>query len=221
MTTLLRLAAIGMVSATAGASTGAEPSSAGSDDYRALFTGKDLKGWEGVRSVWKVEEDMIVGETKGLKNNEFLATTRSFGDFDLKLRFRLRDGKGNSGIQFRSERIPNHHEMIGYQADIGQDYWGCLYDESRRRKVLVRPPEKLAKVLKKTGWNDYRIRCVGPRVEMFLNGLKVVDYVEPDPEIPRTGKVALQVHSAKHPIRVEFKDIRIRELDRKPSARKK
>ena len=39
-------------------------------------------------------------------------------------------------MQFRTKRIPKHHEVIGYQADIGQGYWGALYDESRRNKVL-------------------------------------------------------------------------------------
>ena len=35
--------------------------------------------------------------------------------------------------------IPDHHEVIGYQADMGGKYWGALYDESRRRKVLAGP----------------------------------------------------------------------------------
>ena len=46
------------------------------------------------------------------------------------------DGKGNSGVQFRSVRVPGH-EMSGYQADIGDGYWGSLYDESSRNKTLV------------------------------------------------------------------------------------
>ena len=50
-------------------------------------------------------------------------------------------------------------EMIGYQADMGQNYWGCLYDESRRKKVLTGPtPEVIQKTVKQEDWNDYRIR---------------------------------------------------------------
>ena len=64
------------------------------------------------------------------------------------------DGKGNSGVQFRSVRIP-HHEMSGYQADIGENYWGSLYDESRRNKVLVPGSEVALKALNKTDWNHY------------------------------------------------------------------
>ena len=50
----------------------------------------------------------------------------------MRLKFKA-IGKGvNGGIQIRSRRIPNHHEMIGYQADIADGYWGALYDELRR-----------------------------------------------------------------------------------------
>lgn len=182
------------------------------EGFRSLFNGKDLSGWDGNESVWRVENGVIVGQTKGLANNEFLATKSSFGDFELRVTFRLLDGVGNSGIQFRSERIPNHHEMIGYQADVGEQYWGCLYDESRRRKVLVYPPEELKAKLKTDGWNTYVIRCKSNHIEMFLNDLKVVDYVEKDADIPQSGRIALQVHSSKVPIRVDFKDIFLSEL---------
>ena len=74
----------------------------------------------------------------------------SYGDFILKLTFRLVGGEGNSGVQFRSVRVPGH-EMSGYQADIGQDYWGCLYDESRRNRVLVQASPKALEALNKTG----------------------------------------------------------------------
>lgn len=180
--------------------------------FRPLFNGKDLTGWNGNLQVWSVENGVIVGQSQGLPNNEFLATNDSFDDFELRVTFRLKDGVGNSGIQFRSQRIPNHHEMIGYQADVGEQYWGCLYDESRRRKVLAHPPAEFVAGLKKADWNTYTIRCSGRHIAMFLNGEKVVDYEEPDRNIEQSGVIALQVHSSKMPIRVEFKDILIRPL---------
>ena len=101
-----------------------------------LINGKDLTGWEGNTQLWSVRDGMLVGHSPGLNHNEFLATTRPYGDFVLSLDFRMIDGKGNSGVQFRSVRMPGT-EMSGYQADIGEGYWGSLYDESRRNKVLV------------------------------------------------------------------------------------
>ncbi|MEZ6046219.1 MAG: DUF1080 domain-containing protein [Planctomycetaceae bacterium] len=152
-----------------------------------------------------------MGETTGLKNN-FLATTKRFENFELRLQFRLREGVGNSGIQFRSERIPDDHEMIGYQADIGESYWGCLYDESRRRKILAQAPEELTGKIDKNDWIDYTIRADGDQITLSMNGLETVRYTESDPEIPRDGLIAVQVHSG-GPLKVEFRHIRIKVLD--------
>ena len=91
--------------------------------------------------------------------------------------------KANGGVQFRTKRIPKHHEVSGYQADIGQEYWGALYDESRRNKVLAGPKaEDLPKIVKPDDWNEYRIRAEGPHIQLWLNGTKTVDYTEDGPE---------------------------------------
>ena len=89
------------------------------------------------------------------------------------------DGKGNSGVQFRSVRIP-HHEMSGYQADIGEGYWGSLYDESRRNKVLVPAREEALKALNKTDWNHYVVSAAGDKIVLSINGKRSVEYHEPD-----------------------------------------
>ena len=177
--------------------------------FTPLFNGKDLAGWEGDRTLWLVENGMIVGRSAGIKHNDFLSATRTFGDFELRLSFHLVGGNGNSGIQFRSKKIPDH--VSGYQADIGQKYWGCLYDEARRNKVLVQAPAALETVLKKDGWNDYVIRAQGDQVQLWVNGLKTVEYYETDPAIERTGIIALQIHSG-GPLEVRFKNLRIKEL---------
>lgn len=179
--------------------------------FVALFNGRDLQGWKGDEKVWRVVDGVIVGAGQ-LANNEFLAFHEEFGDFELRLMFRLKDGHGNSGVQIRSQRIPNHHEMIGYQADIGENYWGCLYDESRRRKVLAGPPADWTAKLNKGDWHEYRIHCEGPRVRLFIDGEPTVDYTEADEAIPRAGLIALQVHSSKTPIQIEFRDIFLRKL---------
>ena len=43
-------------------------------------------------------------------------------------------------------------------------------------------------------WNDYRIRCRGRRIELWINGHRTVDYTESDPSIPQHGIIALQIH---------------------------
>src|SRR5687767_1873962 len=108
--------------------------------FKSLFNGKDLSGWNGNTELWKVENGAIVAESPKQAKNEFLVTDKSYRDFVFKASFKLKDGYGNSGIQFRSIRRPGDTEMIGYQADMGApDWWGSLYDESRRNKVLMGP----------------------------------------------------------------------------------
>lgn len=180
-----------------------------------LFDGKSLKGWEGNLDMFRVEDGAIVAGTlkEAIPRNEFLCTTKEYSDFELRLKVKLLgDPKtANAGIQIRSRRIPDHHEMIGYQADMGQHYWGCLYDESRRGKILAAPdPEELARVLKPNGWNDYVIRCVGKRVQLWINGYQTVDYTEPDDSIEQTGVIGLQIHSGP-PSEAWYKDIVVEE----------
>lgn len=178
----------------------------------ALFNDKDLTGWEGKLDYWSVKDQVILGNSPGLKENYFLATTEQYGDFELRFEVKLHDNAANSGVQFRSQRIPDSTEMIGYQADIGQGYWGALYDESRRRKILAAPdPELIKKTLKPGDWNEYVVRAVGKHITLSINGVNTVDYLEPDDGIARTGHIALQVHSGK-PFQVEFRKITIKKL---------
>ena len=118
-----------------------------------------------------------------IARNEFLCTTRTYGDFELRLKVKLLGGdNANAGIQFRTKRIPNHHEVTGYQADMGVGWWGALYDESRRNKVLTGPDQaKMKGVVKAGEWNDYVIRAEGKRIQLWINGFQTVDYTEEDP----------------------------------------
>ena len=184
--------------------------------FRPLFDGKSLDGWQGDKTNWKVENGMLVGDSPGLDHNEFLvAPGGNYENFVLRFSFRLKDGKGNSGVQFRSERIPGT-EMSGYQADIGENYWGSLYDESRRKKTLVQASDRALNAIHKDGWNHYVIRALGPHITMTLNGVTSVNYTEDDPDIARSGKIAVQIHGGA-PMRIEFKNIDIQVLP-SPSA---
>jgi hypothetical protein len=183
-----------------------------------LFDGKTFKGWDGdTKSTWRIQDGALVGGslTTQVPRNDFLTTTRSFGDFVLRLKFKLVGTEGfiNGGVQFRSRRLEKPaHEMIGYQADLGPSYWGSLYDESRRNKTLVAPPEALIKEILKAGdWNDYEIRAEGPRIRLAINGRQTVDYTEADAAIPRDGLIGLQVHGGGK-VETWYKDITIQEL---------
>lgn len=192
------------------------PSSDTADDnqgFRPLFDGATFDGWEGNLEIFRIEEGAIVAGTLAapIAHNEFLCTRDRYGDFELRLKFKLLGEKTNAGVQFRSERVPNHFEVAGYQADLGADWWGSLYDESRRRTTLVKGDAEAIAHVKPGEWNEYRIRAVGPHIELWINGQKTVDYTEPDDAIARSGIIALQIHKGP-PAEAWYKDIEIREI---------
>ena len=192
----------------------------------SLFNGT-FEGWEGdTKDTWRIEDGAIVAGSmeKAAPRNEFLTTVTRFSDFELRLKFKTTGTKKiNCGIQFRSERLSHRfpskaddaHEVIGYQADIGENVHGFLYDESRRRKFLVAPnKEVIAKVtanIPEDGWQSYRIRAVGNRIQLWLNDVLTVDYTEEDQSIWKKGVIGLQIHGQMVGT-VAYKDIFITDL---------
>jgi hypothetical protein len=182
--------------------------------WQTLFDGHSLDGWEGDAKSFRIEDGAIVGGSlkEKVPRNEFLCSRKQYGNFELKLKFKLLGDRTNAGVQIRSKRIPDHHEMIGYQADLGAGYWGALYDESRRKKILAKPdPAAAGEILLIGDWNEYRIRCQGQRIQLWINGYQTVDYSEPDTSIPQSGNIALQIHGGP-PGEAWYKDITLREL---------
>ncbi|WP_235934765.1 DUF5722 domain-containing protein [Candidatus Laterigemmans baculatus] len=186
--------------------------------FKPLFDGSSLSGWNGDPAWFRVEEQAIVAGSleKPIPHNVFLCTDESFEDFELRLEVKLVGPGENAGVQFRTERIAGSHEVSGYQADMGsaggRPVWGSLYDESRRRKMLVEAdPEVVRDILRKDDWNRLRIRCEGPRIQIWLNDRQTVDYREADEAIARRGVIALQIHGGP-PAEASYRNIRLKEL---------
>jgi hypothetical protein len=183
-----------------------------------LSDGKTFQGWTGdTNKTWRVEDGAFVGGslTKTVPRNEFLRTERQYTNFILKVKFKLAGTNGfiNGGVQIRSQpaqKPPN--EMVGYQCDLGEGWWGALYDESRRNKVLVKPEaDAVKKAIKPNDWNEYLIRANGKRIQTAINGVNMIDYTEPDDSIPQFGFIGLQVHGG-GAAEASYKDITIQEL---------
>lgn len=186
--------------------------SPGPDGWIPLFNGKDLKGWYGDPKVWRVKEGYISGMTEKQGYNTFLIFNHPFADFILEAKFILVNKKGNSGIQIRSKvHDPAKWIVGGYQPDIGEGWWGSLYEE-RGRGVLVKAPKETGQRVKGDDWNQVVITAQGPRIQMVLNGETTFDYEEKDEKKgAREGIIALQYH-APGGFEIRFKDIRIKIL---------
>ena len=101
-----------------------------------------------------------------------------------------------------------------YQADLCDGGWGRLWEEGGRCFLAGPPQEEAAKPVKHEAWNDYRIRCQGNHVQLWINGRPTADYRELTPTITRTGIIGLQIHAGL-PGEAWYKDLVIRELPEK------
>ena len=190
------------------------------DDDTANFLKPD--NWEGRDDIWKIEKGTVIGETKeDPKYNTFFCSKKKYSDFELSCKVLLKDGVGNSGFQIRSTlRDPKKFVVAGPQVDIGKGYWGSLYGEGVGGLMKASDPKTIAKVVKETEFNDYYILAKGTRITIKINGETMVDQDFPklpgkdDKDAPKDGIIAFQAHAGYPSMRVEFKDIKFKDLSK-------
>lgn len=178
------------------------------DGFQPLFNGKNLDGWDGDPRLWSVRDGMIVGHTEGvsLNDNSFLISRKPYANFILRVEMKLRNH--NSGIQFRSEALPNW-VVRGYQADAGEDnYWGNIYEEKGRGTLVDGWKGKGEKAVKLKDWNAYEILCDGDHIRLTLNGVVTADLHDSK---RLEGILAFQLHRGP-PMEVYFRNVRIKIL---------
>ncbi len=180
------------------------PMLATKDNVSAIFNGKDLSGWSGREGLWSVENGELVGRTDGLSRNEWIVSDLSADDFHLTLEVKLIDNAGNSGVQFRSHA--KEGEVSGYQADVGQGWWGKLYEEHGRALLWKKSGDEHVNV---GDWNTYEIIAERNHIRTFINGQPCVDM--DDPEGAVRGVIAFQLHSGGK-TEVRFRNIRLEVL---------
>lgn len=207
-----------------------------SDEPERLFNGKDLTGWSGDPAVWSVEDGAITGRTTDqtkLQDNTFLIWAGGeLDDFQLKLKFLIRDG--NSGIQYRSQVTNKEKWRVGgYQADIDStnQYTGILYDElgrgilaNRGERMLIATDGEhlvtsfdtaaaLENAIRNRQWNDYTIVARGPVLQHIINGQLMSETVDQQTDAREaSGVLALQVHAGP-PMEVQFRNLELTRLD--------
>ena len=181
------------------------PMLATAENASTFFNGSDLSGWTGRDGLWSVEDGELIGHTDGLQRNEWIVNELAVENFRLAVEVKLVDNKGNSGIQFRSRA--HDGEVSGYQADIGEGWWGKLYEE-HGRGLLWKPSGE--QHVKPGDWNTYEVVALGDRIRTYINGNLCVDLV--DPKGASRGIIAFQLHSG-GPTEVRFRNLKLEVFD--------
>ena len=141
-----------------------------------LVNGKTLDGWKAEPEFWKVEENGdLHGHTPGTQEHHYAYTEKNYDDFELHADVKLIGN--NSGICIRIAPT-NYDNVPGYQVDMGDGYWGCLWDERGRGMVVQYPKEEAAKLVNREDWNHYYVRAEGHHLQAWLNGVKTIDAID-------------------------------------------
>jgi hypothetical protein len=195
------------------------------EDWKPLFNGKDLKGWEQLngKAKYEVVDGAIVGTTVPDEPNSFLTTKEKYGDFILELEL-LVDETMNSGIQIRSESKADYQNgrVHGYQVEVdpsARAWSGGLYDEARRGWLYpLELNPKAQQAFKHKQWNKYRIEAIGNSIRTWVNGVPTANVLD---AMTPSGFIALQVHGIygdmKPGLQIKWKNISIQTQHLKPS----
>ena len=171
--------------------------------WRSLFNGRSLKGWTVYGSErFDVESGTIIGRSGPKKSEGYLLTDESFTDFRVKGQFKML-GEGNFGLFYRSKitlREEDGYPVIaGVQGEVDPKFPGPSgwHYESYRRGWLHENPQPAsmrAYAAPPNEWGEIEIRAVGNRTTSWVNGIRIVDFYDDNPQV-FDGGFALQLHA--------------------------
>ena len=163
------------------------------DGWRLLFDGSTTAGWRNAHAEsfpdkgWEVRDgELVVLESGGgeAAHGGDIVTVDEYGDFELKVDFKLSEG-ANSGIKyFVTEKVgtPGRGSAIGLEYQLldddrhpdakmgidGNRTVGSLYD------LIAAPANRPIRPIGE--WNTARIVSNGRKVEHWLNGTKLLEF---------------------------------------------
>jgi hypothetical protein len=143
----------------------------------------------------------------------FWYAAKEYGDFTLELDFMCSDEATNSGVFVRVPGVPTSDDYIFHSFEIqindagdGIHQTGAIYDAEAPSRLASNPPGE---------WNHFKITFQGNRIQVELNGTRVVDWqAEPRGKVADfagRGFIGLQNHDDRSP--VYFRNIYVKELD--------
>lgn len=169
-----------------------------------LFDGKTMFGWKpnNEENNWQIT-DGVVHADKGEQG--LLVTSTEFADYELRCDFRLEKG-GNSGIFLRTLFKPKDPVTDCYELNMCDSHskfpTGSLVG-------LVKPDRV---VMGEEAWHTYRVVALGNRLEVEIDGERILSYADPRPEARRRGFIGLQKNVGK----AEYRNVFLKPLSSVP-----
>jgi 3-keto-disaccharide hydrolase len=186
-----------------------------------LLEGGTLDAWIVPPAHWHFEGGSIIGDTGGqtLGAPEWIYTKQRFSDFEFTCELRLTgDGGRNTGIYFRADTVrirDRYTAPSGYEFDAapGGNLWASVGDWYVRPQLRVYADQAIIEeIVEPNGWNRMTLRARGDRLEYWVNGTKVMDYRDTDPNGSRDGLIGFQIHNGSV-MKIEYRNIRVLPLE--------
>ena len=193
-----------------------------SADWISLFDDKSLDGWKPNEhaDTFKVVDGQIVAH--GDRTHLFYVgpvRNADFKNFELSADVMTRPG-ANSGIYFHTAYQPSGWPAAGFEVQVANTHEGANgYKERKKTGSLYAVRNVYKQLVNDNEWFRMNILVRGKQVQIRLNNMLVVDYVEPDPpfradlnfqRVINHGTFALQGHDPGST--TYFKNIRVRPL---------
>ena len=209
-------------------------------EAKILFDGSNLKAWDYPEGAWVIDADgsltCLMQEvtvkkdgTKRIRGRGYIWTKLDFGDFELKLSYKLTEG-ANSGVFYRTDKNDPVHGGFEIQLMDNEEFQKShgIKDGKKLNGSFYEGKAPASNPAKPIGeWNTLKLTCQGPNIGLSMNGVQIIDVnvddwdtagKNPDgtsnkfktalKDLPRSGKIGLQNHGQV----VWFKDISIKKL---------
>jgi len=146
------------------------------DGFVSLFNGKNLDGWVGNKTDYKVDNGEILVEPGGRGESGNLYTGKEYSDFAFRFEFQLTPG-ANNGIGIRTP-LEGDAAYVGMEIQVLDNsapvyanlqkyqYHGSVYGVIPARREFLKPVGE---------WNEEEIWIRGTRIKVTLNGTVIVD----------------------------------------------
>lgn len=199
-----------------------------------LLEGGTLDAWKVPPAHWYLDEESVIGNTgpEKLTTPEWLYTKQKFNDFEFTCELKLTgDNHRNTGIYYRVKVIlfeghgnkkdnwkpfeaPSGYEFDAAYHNPGKtNFRGTLGDWYARPSLRIYPDSAVINQAYKTEeWNRMTIRARGNRLEYWMNGIKIMDYLDHDPKASREGIIGFQIHDGSV-MKIEYRNIRVLPLE--------